>query len=1181
MKHETGTVCRSYSGRVNANFSLLAGCSCLRASERVRRWKERLHSIVLVALISAGCLLSSTSYGGPAGGDVAAGSANIVQTTPKRTDIIQQSNRAVINWQRFSINVDEHVNFQQPTSKSATLNRVKGPEVSNILGRLTANGNVFLINPNGILFGTTAKIDVAGLLASTTNIKNDKFMAGRYEFDQVMDRGGRIVNYGEISVAEGGLVALVAPGVENHGVIKARLGRVALASGNRFTLDLYGDQLVSLAVDDSVVELLTDVEGKPAKALVEQSGEIQADGGEVLLTASAAKTVVDNVINMSGVIRARSVVEQNGEIVLLGGDEGGVRVAGQLDASGRDQGQTGGTVQVLGDKVELAVAARIDVSGDAGGGTALVGGDFKGQGEVPTATQTTVASSARIVADALSEGDGGKVIVWADERTRYDGKISAAGGAASGDGGLVEVSGKKQLIFRGEVVAGAPNGKAGTLLLDPENITIGATGSDTLGGDPSTIQASTVNTTLNQGTSVTLSADNDIRVDETIDGRLVSGGTAGGALTLRAGDDIAVNASILTDDGAISIVAGDAQASPTVAKDGTGGIVMAPQTLLYADSKPISLSAEGSIDAQDVLTTGAITVTSANGSVVFHKNLFGLADVSGDAQGIGSLSVEMDGGGISLGGVLANNGPVRLTASGNVTNSDAVVSPADGAVTVTAGGNADLGRVDAGRGGVTVTADGDIAVTDVMTSVGAIELIADQSLAVEGAIAIGEQAGDAAGNGVSLEAGVDVTIDADVSTEGGPILATARAGSISMSEETVLFAGDGNIGLLSDGDLVVENLVTSGNVGMTSTHGSVFLNQDLGGLDSYALGNLAITSEQGAVSLRGLRTNGAIEVSGLRNVDVNGPISAGGTVELSSLGSAAAGAVINLNHNIFTQGETITFTGEVVLDPSSAELIVEESPELGLLCGEDCPVSDFLCGPSQCSVDLCPECEVTTDPNILWHFDTEEDEVLVLDSLDEFFRYVKNDFKDPNGNPLVIGLNSAEYGTEEWVQRASALERFFRDQNGNHTIGMDDTLKDGIQEADQRAAALLDLFKSRQVTLSTGEGGGDITFNNAVSRESSQALENFTLAFDDAENRRPEFDGVVFPTFTHTKLVVSAGEGTVTFSGNVGEQRHLELANSFDQMFDGPNFRLYDGFPVEGGRTNLPVIGSFLLSNKT
>ena len=101
--------------------------------------------------------------------------------------------------------------------------------------------------------------------------------------------------------------------------------------------------------------------------------------------------------------------------------------------------------------------------------------------------------------------------------------------------------------------------------------------------------------------------------------------------------------------------------------------------------------------------TRAITVTSANGSVVFHKNLFGLADVSGDAQGIGSLSVEMDGGGISLGGVLANNGPVRLTASGNVTNSDAVVSPADGAVTVTAGGNADLGRVDAGRGGVTVT----------------------------------------------------------------------------------------------------------------------------------------------------------------------------------------------------------------------------------------------------------------------------------------------------------------------------------------------------------------------------------------------------------------------------------------------------------------------------------------------
>ena len=269
----------------------------------------------------------------PQGGVVQAGSATIA-SSGSRLDVIQSSQRAVIDWRSFSIGAGGHVNFQQPSAAGATLNRVTGSEMSAILGRLSANGTVFIVNPNGILIGPGAKIDVGGLVAATANISNENFMAGRYKFDEVVNRDAVIINRGEITARAGGLVALVAPGVENSGVIRAELGRVALASGNRFTLDLFGDKLVTFAVDDKVAARLTDVDGRPLKAYVNQTGTIVADGGSILIAASAAKAVLDNVINTSGVVRATSFVQRGGEIVLHGGDEGVVRVAGTLDASG-------------------------------------------------------------------------------------------------------------------------------------------------------------------------------------------------------------------------------------------------------------------------------------------------------------------------------------------------------------------------------------------------------------------------------------------------------------------------------------------------------------------------------------------------------------------------------------------------------------------------------------------------------------------------------------------------------------------------------------------------------------------------------------------------------------------------------------------------------------------------------
>ena len=241
----------------------------------------------LTALLFAVLLAAGPAFANPQGGKVVSGNVGIKES-PQRLDINQMSDKAIIDWLSFSIDADELVRFRQPSSSSIALNRVRGGEYSAILGQLIADGRILLINPNGILFGKESRIDVSGLVATTIDIGDKDFLEGRLNFDQSRNAAGTVVNRGAITAAEGGLVALVAPGVENSGLIHARLGRVALASGNSFTLDLHGDNLVQLAIDDSVAERLFAPDGKRLKALVGNSGKIAADGGSVVLTAVSA-----------------------------------------------------------------------------------------------------------------------------------------------------------------------------------------------------------------------------------------------------------------------------------------------------------------------------------------------------------------------------------------------------------------------------------------------------------------------------------------------------------------------------------------------------------------------------------------------------------------------------------------------------------------------------------------------------------------------------------------------------------------------------------------------------------------------------------------------------------------------------------------------------------------------------
>ena len=522
---------------------------------------------LVIALASAGLAsIPGYSLANPTGGQVVAGNATIRQESATKVGITQTTDRAIIDWQKFSIGANEHVQYYQPSAASVTLNRVVGQDPSQILGRLTANGQVFLVNPNGIYFGKNAQIDVAGLVASTHNIRNEDFMAGKYLFNIPGKPGASVINEGQIRIADTGIAAFVAPSVANRGVIAAKLGKVALASANGFTLDFHGDELLTFMVGDEVAKTAFDLEGNQLTSFVENSGKIQASGGYVLLTAKAAENAIHNVINQSGLIEASSVGQQNGEIILSGGQHGVISNTGALDASGKAAGQTGGKVQITGEKIGLFAGTLIDVSGDQGGGKAIVGGDYLGgqasdalmaelgiQREskpIQTATFTNMAKEAVINADALTAGKGGKVVLWSDNTTRAFGTVTSRG-YGNGLGGFIEVSGKNALdIFGLQLSAGSENAQGGTILFDPVSVNIvdhnqaqtGINVSNFSASNSTDISSQAIQDILNTGSNVTIRTNNtggqgDIHVKSNI--LKTAGGDA--TLSLLANSAIYVN----------------------------------------------------------------------------------------------------------------------------------------------------------------------------------------------------------------------------------------------------------------------------------------------------------------------------------------------------------------------------------------------------------------------------------------------------------------------------------------------------------------------------------------------------------------------------------------------------------------------------------------------------------------
>ena len=577
----------------------------------------------------------------PTGGTVARGTATISQTVTAQAAAMvvnQSSQRAVINWNTFNLGSAASINFVQPNAQSVTLNRVNDSNPSQIFGRITANGQVFLTNASGVYFSRSSSVDVGAITATTHSISDDNFMSGKYVFER-NGATGKVINEGNITAALGGYVALLAPEVQNAGVVVARAGTVAMAAGELITLNIDGaGSLAGITTTPSAIA-----------SLVENKLAVLAPDGQIILSAVAMDKLQAGVVKNSGSLEANSLVNKGGKILLEGDD------------------------------IVMDRNSRIEAKGRTGGGVVLVGGDWQGSGDVRQATKVTMEAGATIDASATDNGDGGKVVLWSDIHnansvTQVNGSIYAKAGPNGGDGGQVETSGHQVDIAGALVNAGADQGQGGSWLLDPYDYTIGATEVTTIQGSLNTGTSFTVDTTnATSGNSTTIagsSGTGTITVSSAISK------TAGAAttLTLNAANNIVINAGIsstynslslnMTAGGSISgtgnLALNGGTATFNQATDGTysGFLAGTNTSLTKLGAGTLTLSGTGmTYTGATTISAGAIkagTATPFSTSAV-TVNSGAALDLNGQSFSTNTGNLTINGSGINGGGALINS----------------------------------------------------------------------------------------------------------------------------------------------------------------------------------------------------------------------------------------------------------------------------------------------------------------------------------------------------------------------------------------------------------------------------------------------------------------------------------------------------------------------------------------------
>ena len=857
-----------------------------------------------VSFFAAGTLLASTAepvLALPQGGQVAAGDAQIASNAAEMA-IHQTSQNAVINWQSFNIAAGERVSVLQPNAQAALLNRVLGSNPSEIFGQLQANGRVFLVNPSGVYFAPGAQVDAGAIIASTMNITNADFMAGRYNFVGT-EHDGKVINKASLAAQNGGLIALLGKDVVNEGVVVAKKGTAALAAGEAVTLDFGGDGKVEVV---------------PTKAALEQAvtnkGLVEADGGLVFMSAATGEMLTRSAVNQDGIVHASSLADAPGAIRITARD------------------------------VNLGTGSLTDASGMQGG-TIEIGGGWQGTGTLAHAKNVNIEHGAAVRADATADGGaGGTVAVWSDGETRFAGEITARGRGA-GAGGMVETSGHKVRIT-GLVNASSEAGTGGSWLIDPGNVVI----RNLLPGESASselVDVNSVNTSLSGGSSIivqTAEGNNDYSL--TVQDAIQKTGGSDSTLTLKATGDVNIgadvqntstvgklNVMIVSDTnhlagGSVNVGAGKHIETLGGNVNIGGGLVMGGVGFANSQSSGVAGITIGSgavIDTRDssgttggnvemsgsatgndtgIALTGAQIHAGAGKVALTGVSSSGKGIIVDSATTVDTRSVDLRTDTIDLQGTITGDGDSDGSATVRTFTEDRTINFGTGSGGLDLAGNtfSSAGKIQGFKKNIV----GDAAKKSNIKAGG---VTADNNLVLSSA------AGKLTVSGaVTVAAGHGLTLASKDSVEGAGVI-TADAVNLDAADAVVRLTGTHAIQKL-DGkakELAFKNsanLVVGGETGLTIGAGGA---------------NIAVTAGDLTVGVHGLKNGAgalALKASGTLSMDAGAEVASTGAADTSLEAGAVA---VGTGAKIKTTGGKINVKTDALTLPSGEQGVLSSA----------------------------------------------------------------------------------------------------------------------------------------------------------------------------------------------------------------------------------------------------------------
>ncbi|QOI99989.1 MAG: filamentous hemagglutinin N-terminal domain-containing protein [Phycisphaeraceae bacterium] len=836
-------------------------------------------------------VLAASALAGPEGYQVVVG--NVTFTRQGDMWVITASNGAIINYTSFNILPFETVQFLQPSQLSTVLNRINSAAPTRIDGTLLSNGQVFFVNPAGVIFGQGATVNVGGIYAAAGNISDADFVNGRLNFT---NNTGSVINQGQIRTET--TAALIGRHVANYGTIVSPQGAVVMAAGDDVYVGREGSRIYA-RIENTTTP--TD------QTRVENHGTIDAGRGQVLM---AAGDTYGLAIFNTGTVKGR-------DIELAGGDRGEVRVSGTIDASDRSSGGTGGTVRIVGEKVGL-FGATVDASGDAGGGTVHLGGGLQGAGD-RTADYVFIDEHSTVSADAVTYGRGGEIIVYAERAARIYGSLYARGGVAGGAGGFIETSGGYLYVSDiPDMRARDGLSAGGTWLIDPFNIRVVAGSGTGDFGDPNNPYDNPTVNDSQLGVDAILAAlalgdviistggggaqAGDITWEVSMD---YSSILASRTLTLSAHNDITFLSGVSISGGPGSSLSISLNADSD--NNGSGGVFLNDASfslrggnfVVSANTEGLSFLSGGLIDTgggnMNLFNTGA---TSLGGSITLGGGAL-------TATGASSITI--------AGTVQTDGGNVSLNTAGNILI-DAAVDADTGLVTMTStGGDVTINASVTGTAGITASAANDLTVgADLDAGSGDLNLFAGTD--GTGNLTVGTSSAVAlTGNNVTLSAGTgaggDITFaQATTFNAAGPISMNAGTGTININAALGLGSSDTTL----RADEIEIAAAVSGSGALTIRTGTLANSIQLGGaggtgaLDLTAAELALLNAGFSSITIGDSGMTGVIDIAGniafndnvtfltdnAGRVDLGGDVTGDGSVTFDSAVRMTADATV-------------------------------------------------------------------------------------------------------------------------------------------------------------------------------------------------------------------------------------------------------------------------------------------------